>query len=130
MIGPDIANWNSAMRNSLILKVVTIVTMLSSIIAYAPSSRKIVRRSASFSIASTVDNSDESSNSSPRPNPNKNMRSEALPFLKYPPVLAENLDVPGNVGFDPFGFVQDKDDLIAYQEAEIKHARLAMLVRL
>lgn len=81
------------------------------------------------SVASSVD--DNVDNTTPivsRPSFNKNLMSQALPFLKCPPILAENIDVPGNVGFDPLGFVQDTDDLMVYQEAEIKHARLAMLV--
>lgn len=81
---------------------------------------------ASFSLASTVD--DTSKSEVPiAPRSSSNKMSQALPFLKCPPILAENMDVPGNVGFDPLGFVQDKEDLITYQEAEIKHARLAML---
>ena len=82
---------------------------------------------APFSLASTIDDSVESAVPvAPRSSSIK--MSQALPFLKCPSTLAENLDAPGNVGFDPLGFVQDKEDLIAYQEAEIKHARLAMLV--
>ena len=32
-----------------------------------------------------------------------------------------------DVGFDPLGFAKNKEDLLNYREAEIKHARLAML---
>lgn len=35
--------------------------------------------------------------------------------------------MPGDVGFDPLGFAQDEYSLRNYREAEIKHARLAML---
>lgn len=52
--------------------------------------------------------------------------SESIPFLKCPPVLMES-DLAGNVGFDPLGFATNKDQLMEYREAEIKHARLAML---
>ena len=83
----------------------------------------------SVPLSSTVDNSEkENVPITSQPSYNKNKMSESLPFLKCPPILAENMDVPGNVGFDPLQFVQDTDDLIANQEAEIKHARLAMLV--
>jgi len=51
--------------------------------------------------------------------------SEALPFLTRPIHLTGEL--PGDFGFDPFGFVNSKADLMNYREAEIKHARLAML---
>merc|ERR1712228_617016 len=33
----------------------------------------------------------------------------------------------GDVGFDPVGFSKSKSELFNYREAEIKHARLAML---
>ena len=33
----------------------------------------------------------------------------------------------GDVGFDPLGFAKSSSDLMKYREAEIKHARLAML---
>lgn len=34
----------------------------------------------------------------------------------------------GDAGFDPLGLARSKDDLFFYREAEIKHARIAMLV--
>lgn len=52
--------------------------------------------------------------------------SEAIPFLACPKVLKES-DLAGNVGFDPLGLAQNKEQLMEYREAEIKHARLAML---
>jgi Chlorophyll A-B binding protein len=55
--------------------------------------------------------------------------SQALPFLPCPPVLRDN-NFAGNVGFDPFGLAPTTELLWHYREAEIKHARLAMLVRL
>jgi hypothetical protein len=56
------------------------------------------------------------------------VKSEAIPFLKCPDVLVD-CDLAGNVGFDPLGFAKNKEQLMEYREAEIKHARLAMLVR-
>jgi Chlorophyll A-B binding protein len=53
--------------------------------------------------------------------------SESLPFMLRPEALDGSM--AGDVGFDPFGFAKTKDDLMYYREAEIKHARLAMLVR-
>jgi hypothetical protein len=55
-------------------------------------------------------------------------RSESIPFLQCPQVLKES-DLAGNVGFDPLGFAKNKEQLWEMREAEIKHARLAMLVR-
>lgn len=54
--------------------------------------------------------------------------SESVPFVKCPEVLL-NCDLAGNVGFDPLGLAKNKEQLMEYREAEIKHARLAMLVR-
>jgi hypothetical protein len=52
--------------------------------------------------------------------------SESIPFLKCPPVLLES-DLAGNFGFDPLGLANSNEQLLEYREAEIKHARLAML---
>eukprot|EP00536_Pseudo-nitzschia_multiseries_P000125 jgi/Psemu1/155308/gw1.3.269.1 len=52
--------------------------------------------------------------------------SESIPFLKCPAVLAES-SLAGNVGFDPLGLATSDELLMDYREAEIKHARLAML---
>jgi hypothetical protein len=54
--------------------------------------------------------------------------SESIPFLKCPAVLVD-CDLAGNVGFDPLGLAKNPELLMEYREAEIKHARLAMLVR-
>jgi len=51
--------------------------------------------------------------------------SEALPFTSRPLMLDGTL--AGDAGFDPLGLAQTKDDLWTYREAEIKHARIAML---
>lgn len=51
--------------------------------------------------------------------------SQALPFMECPVALDGSL--VGDVGFDPLGFAKTKEDLMNYREAEIKHARLAML---
>ena len=57
----------------------------------------------------------------------RNGSSESIPFVKCPEVLL-NCDLAGNVGFDPLGLSKNKEQLLEYREAEIKHARLAMLV--
>lgn len=51
-------------------------------------------------------------------------QSIALPFLKRPPKLDGTH--AGDFGFDPLGFTE-AFDLYTMQEAEIRHARLAML---
>lgn len=51
--------------------------------------------------------------------------SQALPFLTRPVILDGSM--AGDAGFDPLGFAKTQGDLMNYREAEIKHARLAML---
>ena len=51
--------------------------------------------------------------------------SMSLPFMARP--LALDGSLAGDVGFDPLGFAKSEQDLMNYREAEIKHARLAML---
>eukprot|EP00580_Thalassiosira_gravida_P006745 CAMPEP_0201642442 /NCGR_PEP_ID=MMETSP0493-20130528/26255_1 /ASSEMBLY_ACC=CAM_ASM_000838 /TAXON_ID=420259 /ORGANISM="Thalassiosira gravida, Strain GMp14c1" /LENGTH=261 /DNA_ID=CAMNT_0048116621 /DNA_START=64 /DNA_END=849 /DNA_ORIENTATION=- len=53
------------------------------------------------------------------------LRSQSLPFLSRP--LALDGTLAGDVGFDPLGFAKSESDLMNYREAEVKHARLAML---
>lgn len=52
--------------------------------------------------------------------------SQAMPFMARPAALDGSM--AGDVGFDPLGFAKNSEDLMNYREAEIKHARLAMLV--
>lgn len=51
--------------------------------------------------------------------------SKSIPFMARPEALDGSL--VGDVGFDPLGFAKTKEDVWTYREAEIKHARLAML---
>jgi hypothetical protein len=51
--------------------------------------------------------------------------SDSLPFMARPALLTKQY--AGDVGFDPLGFADSEENLRNYREAEIKHARLAML---
>jgi Chlorophyll A-B binding protein len=51
--------------------------------------------------------------------------STSMPFMARPAALDGSM--AGDVGFDPLGFAKSEQDLMNYREAEIKHARLAML---
>jgi len=53
--------------------------------------------------------------------------SASLPFLPRPVGLGAINQIPGDRGFDPFNLATDSEKLLWYREAEIKHARLAML---
>ena len=63
----------------------------------------------------------------PPPRRKQVVYSPSIPFLECPPVLVD-CTMAGNVGFDPLGFAKDKETLETMREAEIRHARLAMLV--
>jgi len=52
-------------------------------------------------------------------------KSQALPFMNSPATLDGSF--AGDRGFDPLGFAESKGRLTFFREAEIKHARLAML---
>lgn len=55
-------------------------------------------------------------------------KSQALPFMNRPPLLDGSM--AGDVGFDPLGLSNIDDvgiDLYWLREAEVKHARVAML---
>jgi len=51
--------------------------------------------------------------------------SQSIPFIRRPPQLKN--EFAGDVGFDPFNFATNREQLLYYREAEVKHARLAML---
>lgn len=51
--------------------------------------------------------------------------SQSIPFMERPKFLDGTM--AGDVGFDPLKFADNKSNLMFYREAEIKHARLAML---
>mmetsp|Transcript_26292 Transcript_26292/g.57593 ORF Transcript_26292/g.57593 Transcript_26292/m.57593 type:complete len:228 (-) Transcript_26292:306-989(-) len=51
--------------------------------------------------------------------------SKSLPFMEQP--VALDGTYAGDVGFDPLNFAKDEKWLMNMREAEVKHARLAML---
>eukprot|EP00536_Pseudo-nitzschia_multiseries_P006316 jgi/Psemu1/14959/gm1.14959_g len=51
--------------------------------------------------------------------------SKSLPFMEQPAALDGSY--AGDVGFDPLNFAKDEKWLLSMREAEMKHARLAML---
>jgi len=59
------------------------------------------------------------------PAPVKRIKSQALPFKDAPILLDGTL--AADAGFDPLGFADCRENLLVYREAEVKHARLAML---
>ncbi|CAJ1933686.1 unnamed protein product [Cylindrotheca closterium] len=96
----------------------------------AASAQAFVQPSASFSTALRM--SDEEPVGTEEPvfveeimEPVSPSMSQALPWMERPSALDGSM--VGDVGFDPLGFAKTPEDLLNYREAEIKHARLAML---
>jgi hypothetical protein len=51
--------------------------------------------------------------------------SDSLPFVPRPVILTR--EMAGDVGFDPFNLAQNEENLLWQRQAELKHARIAML---
>lgn len=104
------------------MKLTILASLIASAAAFAPS--KVV------SMTTAIRMSDEAQASttieeSVAPVVTLPAMSMALPFMPRPSALTGQL--PGDVGFDPLGFAKTEADLMNYREAEVKHARLAML---
>eukprot|EP00638_Chattonella_subsalsa_P006982 CAMPEP_0117763362 /NCGR_PEP_ID=MMETSP0947-20121206/18594_1 /TAXON_ID=44440 /ORGANISM="Chattonella subsalsa, Strain CCMP2191" /LENGTH=187 /DNA_ID=CAMNT_0005585057 /DNA_START=96 /DNA_END=656 /DNA_ORIENTATION=+ len=56
-------------------------------------------------------------------------KSQALPFANRPAGL-DTFQLAGDKGFDPLNLASTKEKLLFFREAEVKHARLAMLATL
>merc|ERR1719343_475712 len=78
----------------------------------------------SYTLSPTKESS-SSLYSAEAPKPPKTVYSKSLPFLERPAALDGTY--AGDVGFDPLNFAKDKRWLFNMREAELKHARLAML---
>lgn len=106
---------------------VLVATSLAGTSAFAPSQSLSTKATRVFMSESAMEppSTEEEVVEAPVTPPLPKM-SQALPFMERPAALDGSL--VGDVGFDPLGFAKTKDDLMNYREAEIKHARLAMLV--
>mmetsp|Transcript_5239 Transcript_5239/g.11376 ORF Transcript_5239/g.11376 Transcript_5239/m.11376 type:complete len:255 (-) Transcript_5239:9-773(-) len=97
-----------------------VVAAAAAISAFAPSCcLAFVPSSPTATSTHQMEMSSTSSNEPP------SKMSQAIPFLARPRFLDGRL--AGDVGFDPLGFSKNEGALMEYREAEIKHARLAML---
>lgn len=119
------------------MKLVPALALAASATAFAPSHHHSIAAQSRLSVSS-IDNAPGNENA-----PANNIdsvgldatatrrqdipTSTAIPFLSTPKALVETDDMAGNFGFDPLGFCQSKENVLAYREAEIKHSRLAML---
>jgi hypothetical protein len=101
------------------LSAVIILATFASASAFAPATNK-----ASFTVLSMTETNSPTIPEAPKARALPKM-SKSVPFLVRPALLDGSL--AGDVGFDPAGFAQSAYELENYREAEIKHARLAML---
>jgi hypothetical protein len=105
------------------LSAAIILATVASASAFAPSANK-----ASFAGLRMSETETEETAAPAVPDietPKAPSMSKSLPFQECPPLLDGSM--AGDVGFDPVGFAKTSEDLMNYREAEIKHARLAML---
>jgi len=93
---------------------------ISSVSAFVVSPDTVIICSSSLGMASDSDQWNEPGRVKKLP-----IKSQALPFINSPATLDGSM--AGDRGFDPFGFAENKERLTEMREAEVKHARLAML---
>ena len=96
------------------MKIVVALCLVASASAFVPQSVALAR-AAARSVATEPEQSE----------PAAPGNSIAMPFMSRPALLDGTL--AGDVGFDPLGFADNPQNLQFYAQAEIKHARLAML---
>ena len=63
----------------------------------------------------------------PTPAPTPAKRKMSFPFQAFDAAAVLDGELAGDAGFDPLGLAKDRVSLFEFREAEIKHARLAML---
>jgi hypothetical protein len=97
-------------RNTTIMKLAVLSTLVGSAMAFAPSSSSSARTPASTASTTMSLHAGE--------------MSKSLPFLLQPPALDGTM--VGDVGFDPLGFTNNFD-IRWLREAELKHGRVSML---
>ena len=120
-------------RTTTMMKAASVLMLCTSnALVFTASSSASFSPSSPLSMTSSLsEESDKSENSSvdpPRPTQQPRVvMSKAIPFLQCPAPLVD-CQFAGNVGFDPLGLAKNREQLWEYREAEIKHARLAMLV--
>jgi hypothetical protein len=106
------------------LSTTIILATMASASAFAPATSK-----ASFTVLRMVETNSPMESSASAPEVPKaralTKMSTSLPFQVLPAILDGSM--AGDVGFDPAGFAKSEKELMNYREAEIKHARLAML---
>lgn len=109
-----------------LIVVSTVALVAAPAMGFAPTVPLASSSSSALSMSSTGMTEEDFYVTPNPPTQKRKKMSESIPFLECPAVLRES-DLAGNAGFDPMGFAKSKEQLWRFREAEIKHARLAML---
>jgi len=117
----------SPLRIDRIMKFLTLIALVSTANAFVTTPIQAPRATSMYSEVETPEAASSIPDAEPvaPPAPVLPISSLALPFMDRPAALTGEL--AGDVGFDPLGFAKDKETLFKMREAEVKHARLAML---
>merc|ERR1719183_1207632 len=109
------------------MKFLTLIALVSTANAFVTTPIQAPRATSMYSEVETPEAASSIPDAEPvaPPAPVLPISSLALPFMDRPAALTGEL--AGDVGFDPLGFAKDKETLFKMREAEVKHARLAML---
>ena len=116
------------MKSTKIFKALLAASILnaSSVSGFVSSSQQLTAGGATTKLQASSSEANDEWSAEIRRKRNLPKNSQSIPFLARPPALKGKY--AGDVGFDPLGFAKNEEILEDYREAEIKHARLAMLV--
>lgn len=81
-----------------------------------------------FAVYGTTSNGDEDDITTTSAGGSDTDRKMPWPLNMFDAPVMLDGTLAGDAGFDPLGLARSKDDLFFYREAEVKHARIAMLV--
>jgi len=110
------------------LSLLTLATVTATASAFVPTNvqtRSSLLNMSEMEIEAAPEGTDVETPAATAAAPVLSEMSMSMPFMKRPTALTGTL--AGDVGFDPLGFAKSQEDLMNYREAEVKHARLAML---
>ena len=85
-------------------------------------------RGRTFALHGTTSNGDEDDITTTSAGGSDTDRKMPWPLNMFNAPVVLDGTLAGDAGFDPLGLARSKDDLFFYREAEVKHARIAMLV--
>jgi hypothetical protein len=109
------------------MQFIVLASFLATVSAFAPVPKTVARASVALNNADVAMPEVETEALPPPPAPKVALPAKWFPFagVKAPLVLDDSL--AADAGFDPLGLADSKKTLYWMREAEVKHARLAML---